>query len=110
MPPPRSVSDPPRQYLRHLKSTMAGSGQSVRSLYPAGPPAPTRAVCRGRENRPRSRRCRGLFVLVGIESLTPQGKSALHRRGTLADDMAVLHRLAGFSIDRDKQLLIPFVK
>jgi len=35
-----------------------------------------------------------LSVLVGIESLTPQGKSALHRRGTLADDMAALHRLA----------------
>lgn len=39
-----------------------------------------------------------LFVLVGIESLTPQGKSALHRRGTLADDMAVLHRLAARGI------------
>jgi hypothetical protein len=35
-----------------------------------------------------------LFVLVGVESLTPQGKSALHRRGTHADDMAALHRLA----------------
>jgi len=35
-----------------------------------------------------------LSVLVGIESLTPQGKAALGRRGTHADDMACLHRLA----------------
>jgi hypothetical protein len=39
-----------------------------------------------------------LSVLVGIESLTPQGKSALGRRGTHADDMACLHRLAARGI------------
>jgi anaerobic magnesium-protoporphyrin IX monomethyl ester cyclase len=35
-----------------------------------------------------------LTALVGIESLTPQGKSALGRRGTSGDDLACLHRLA----------------
>ena len=35
-----------------------------------------------------------LTVLVGIESLTPQGKSALGRRGTRTSDMACLHSLA----------------
>jgi radical SAM superfamily enzyme YgiQ (UPF0313 family) len=39
-----------------------------------------------------------LSVLVGIESLTPRGKAALHRRGTVADDVAVLHRLAARGI------------
>jgi radical SAM superfamily enzyme YgiQ (UPF0313 family) len=39
-----------------------------------------------------------LFVLVGVESLTPQGKSALGRRGGLAGDLAALHRLAGHGI------------
>jgi methylmalonyl-CoA mutase cobalamin-binding subunit len=39
-----------------------------------------------------------LSVLVGIESLTPRGKSALGRRGTHADDMACLQRLAGRGI------------
>jgi radical SAM superfamily enzyme YgiQ (UPF0313 family) len=40
-----------------------------------------------------------LFVLVGIESLTPRGKAALHRRGSLADDVACLHRLARHGIE-----------
>jgi len=35
-----------------------------------------------------------LSVLVGIESLTPQGKSALGRRGRHDDDQAALRRLA----------------
>jgi methylmalonyl-CoA mutase cobalamin-binding subunit len=35
-----------------------------------------------------------LAVLVGIESLTPQGRAALGRRGRLADDQAVLRRLS----------------
>ena len=35
-----------------------------------------------------------LSVLVGIESLTPQGKSALGRRGRHEDDQAALRRLA----------------
>ena len=39
-----------------------------------------------------------LSVLVGIESLTPQGKSALGRRGSHADDMACLHKLAARGI------------
>jgi radical SAM superfamily enzyme YgiQ (UPF0313 family) len=39
-----------------------------------------------------------LSVLVGIESLTPRGKAALHRRGTQADDVAALHRLAARGI------------
>jgi hypothetical protein len=40
-----------------------------------------------------------LFVLVGIESLTPRGKSDLHRRGNLTDDVAALHRLAARGIE-----------
>ena len=35
-----------------------------------------------------------LSVLVGIESLTPQGKSALGRSGRRDEDQAALHRLA----------------
>jgi hypothetical protein len=35
-----------------------------------------------------------LSVLIGVESLTPQGKSALGRRGRHADDQVALRRLA----------------
>lgn len=40
-----------------------------------------------------------LSVLVGVESLTPQGKSALGRRGHHASDQTVLSRLASRGID-----------
>jgi radical SAM superfamily enzyme YgiQ (UPF0313 family) len=46
-----------------------------------------------------------LFVLVGIESLTPQGKSALGRRGNQADDLACLYRLAARGIAPTLNLL-----
>jgi hypothetical protein len=46
-----------------------------------------------------------LFVLVGIESLTPQGKSALGRRGNQAADLACLHRLAARGIAPTLNLL-----
>lgn len=46
-----------------------------------------------------------LFVLVGIESLTLQGRAALGRRGHPADDIAALHRLAARGIAPTLNLL-----
>lgn len=46
-----------------------------------------------------------LTALVGIESLTPQGKSALGRRGNRANDLACLHRLAARGISPILNLL-----
>jgi radical SAM superfamily enzyme YgiQ (UPF0313 family) len=46
-----------------------------------------------------------LTALVGIESLTPQGKSALGRRGACADDVACLRSLATHGISPILNLL-----